>query len=600
MTLGAAYYPEQFPPECWTVDVNLMADAGLRFVRMGEHAWARLETAPGQFSFGWLDACIALFQARQIEVILGTPTACPPPWLWTDDLALVDRDGVRMEHGSRHSYCPNHEGLWEASRRIVEALAAHYANTPGVIAWQLDNELGIVGSHVCYCDRCRANFRSWLNERYGDLDTLNRTWGTASWGARYTDWAQIPSARRSTMGNNPGLVLDYLRFASERAADFARMQAALLRAANPAWTITHNFWAPLNPIHDITPIDEVLDVTGIDAYPTLGYGTPGAALLYDAARAAKRKPFWSLELQARSALNWQQVAPTSRPGQIRLWTAQALARGAERVTYWAWRTGASGAEMYWHGILGHDGRPNRFLDEVKQAASDAAELAQVLAGTSVSGPVAMLNDAVSHMAWESVLKPNAGLRWQDVFFSFYAALYRNGLAPDVLADAAHLDEYPLVIAPLLYSVSPEMAERLHGYVERGGTLVTTFRSGSVTRGHVQWERNPLFEAFNIRPVEFDPRAHDNPVSLTTDRGNVDSGQAWAELFNAPGAEIWARYMDDYFAGEPAIIRQPVGSGALVLFGTLPADLKPWLARICEQADVRFSPDLPEGVEHVER
>ena len=40
-----------------------------------------------------------------------------------------------------------------------------------------------------------------------------------------------------------------------------------------------------------------------------------------------------------------------RPGQMRLWTMQAIAHGADYVSYFRWRTAVFGTEIYWHGML---------------------------------------------------------------------------------------------------------------------------------------------------------------------------------------------------------------------------------------------------------
>ena len=45
------------------------------------------------------------------------------------------------------------------------------------------------------------------------------------------------------------------------------------------------------------------------------------------------------------------MGDTPEPGQVRLWTYQALAHGAEAIIYFRWRTALFGTEQYWHGIL---------------------------------------------------------------------------------------------------------------------------------------------------------------------------------------------------------------------------------------------------------
>ena len=78
---GADYYPEHWPEERWAIDARLMQDAGFNTVRLAEFAWSRLEPSPGEFDFDWLDRSIEVLADHDIQVVLGTPTASPAPWV---------------------------------------------------------------------------------------------------------------------------------------------------------------------------------------------------------------------------------------------------------------------------------------------------------------------------------------------------------------------------------------------------------------------------------------------------------------------------------------------------------------------------------------
>lgn len=55
--------------------------------------------------------------------------------------------------------------------------------------------------------------------------------------------------------------------------------------------------------------------------------------------------------------------PSPRPGQMRLWTYQSIAHGADMILYFRWRTATFGTEMYWHGINDYHNQPNRRVAE---------------------------------------------------------------------------------------------------------------------------------------------------------------------------------------------------------------------------------------------
>ena len=82
MKIGVDYYPEQWDKSMWSHDAELMAQTGVKLVRIGEFAWSKLEPQDGVFDFEWLDEVISIFSRYKIEVVLCTPTNCPPLWLY--------------------------------------------------------------------------------------------------------------------------------------------------------------------------------------------------------------------------------------------------------------------------------------------------------------------------------------------------------------------------------------------------------------------------------------------------------------------------------------------------------------------------------------
>ncbi|TET52453.1 MAG: beta-galactosidase, partial [Anaerolineales bacterium] len=111
---GAAYYPEHWPEERWPEDARLMAEAGMNVVRLAEFAWSWMEPSDGQFDFDWLDRAMGVLNSQDIQVVLGTPTASPPPWLMSKhpEVFMVREDGRRATYGNRRAYCPRNPTYW--------------------------------------------------------------------------------------------------------------------------------------------------------------------------------------------------------------------------------------------------------------------------------------------------------------------------------------------------------------------------------------------------------------------------------------------------------------------------------------------------------
>ncbi|HET6521674.1 MAG TPA: beta-galactosidase, partial [Geminicoccaceae bacterium] len=101
--LGVCYYPEHWPESWWPEDARAMRELGIAYVRIGEFAWSRLEPERGRFEWGWLDRAMDVLGRAGLKIVLGTPTATPPPWLVDvhPEILPVDREGRARGFGSR-------------------------------------------------------------------------------------------------------------------------------------------------------------------------------------------------------------------------------------------------------------------------------------------------------------------------------------------------------------------------------------------------------------------------------------------------------------------------------------------------------------------
>ena len=71
---GVAYYHEYMPYERLDKDIQMMKNAGISVVRLGESSWGLFEPQEAHFEFAWMDRIIDKMHNAGIKVILGTPT----------------------------------------------------------------------------------------------------------------------------------------------------------------------------------------------------------------------------------------------------------------------------------------------------------------------------------------------------------------------------------------------------------------------------------------------------------------------------------------------------------------------------------------------
>jgi len=575
---GVDYYPEQWPEERWPEDARLMAEAGFNVVRLAEFAWSKIETIEDHYDFDWLDRAIATLASHGMRVVLGTPTASPPPWLMAKYPAIfrVREDGVSLTFGNRREYCPNHPIYHDYTRRVVTRMAEHYAGHPQIIGWQIDNEFG----DRCYCPICARAFQEWLRRRYESLDELNHAWGTIFWSHVYGDWAEIPLPLSTGGAPNPGLALDFYRFASESYVAYQQLQLAILRQYCPNHFVTHNFMGFGYDRIDYFDLARDLSFVSWDNYPRTQWSMQAevdpsqAALAHDTMRGLKQQKFWVMEQQA-GAGGWDLVGVAPRPGELRLWAYQAIAHGANGIVFFRWRTARFGTEQYWHGLLDHAARPTRRYDEIKRMGRELQRVAGSIHASVARPAVAMLLSYDSRFAFQ-IQPNNSEFSYANHFHQLYSAFYQQHVPIDIVDPSADLSAYKLVIAPALHVVPASLAENLTRFVRAGGVLVITPRSGvkDATNAVVELPLPGLLaDLCGITIEEYDslPAAASQELQFVlgalADRP-PERVWVWCDILAPTSAEIIACYASDYYAGKPAITINSFGAGQAIYIGTV--------------------------------
>ena len=371
---GADYNPEQWSEAVWLEDMRLMKLAGVNMASINIFSWAALEPEPGQYRFDRLDRIMDMLAEHGIAADLATATASPPTWMSRHypDILPLTRDGKVLSHGSRQHYCPNSPSYRHKAAQLVRRLAERYQGHPALKMWHVNNEYGCHTS-ACYCDRCAAAFRTWLQERYGALERLNEAWGTNFWSQYYYDWEDV-LPRIAPAQNNPGQCLDYQHFKSDSLPGCYRLETDILRELTPHIPITTNFMVAFKPA-DYFAWAPYLDIASFDNYPANTTPSWEIALTHDLMRSLKGgQPYLVME-QSPSQVNWMPQNPHKRPGSLRLQSYQAVAHGADGVLYFQWRQSQAGAEKFHSAVVPHEGNEHgRIFQHVGQIGNELQQL----------------------------------------------------------------------------------------------------------------------------------------------------------------------------------------------------------------------------------
>ena len=596
MKIGVAYYPEHWPEERWAADAALMAQLKIDVVRVGEFAWSRLEPRRERFELDWLDTAVRVLAGHGLKVILGTPTAAPPPWLFIrhPNLGPQDADGRLWYSGSRRHVCLSNPAYLKYARRIVTELAKRFGGSPHIYAWQIDNELGLGDGGVCYCAECEQAFRTWLKRRYGMVERLNTQWGTVFWSQGYGDWHEIPAPRRTPAGPHPSLVLDYRRFVSAQYRAFVEEQRSLIQeyAGRNALITTNLAGGLLLPHINLFSLASAEDVVALDNYPADASRLDTTSLELDLARSLKRKPFWVLEQQAGATLI-PGHASQPRPGQLRLWSYQAAARGAELIAYFRWRTCPFGQEMHWYGLLDADGTPQRRFEEIKDTIAELKDRAPLWEGRLPEAKVAVLVDYDS--AWALEAAPlGIELDYFGLVRTFYSILRRMGIQADFIQPGMELAGYRAVIVPMPFICVESFARQLEAYVQQGGRVLVTAPAGYKTAANTALGSPPpgdLAPLLGVKVIEHDVlgRGATNRIELEGPAQTYAAGR-FCSILELSGARAIGTYREQFYAGTPAVAVRAEGEGLAFFAGAVcGADCcEALLGRLLEGTDVRPS------------
>ena len=356
-------------------------------------------------------------------------------------------------------------------------------------AWQIDNEYGCHDTAISYSNAARDAFRDWCARRYQSPDRLNQAWGNVFWSMDYAGFDEIELPNLTVASPNPAHVMAFRRFSSDQVVAFNRAQAETLRA-HTDMPLIHNYMGRLLEF-DHFAVGADLNVASWDSYP-LGFlsdrlespaehkrqflrqGDPDfQAFHHDLYRAVGRGRWWVMEQQP-GPVNWAPYNPAPLPGMVRLWTWEAIAHGAEVVSYFRWRQAPFAQEQMHAGLLRPDSEPAPALAEAHQVAE---EIAATAAQTQQAAKVALIFDYSAAWAWQ-IQPQGADFDYFSLVFSAYRAMRRVGWSVDILSsDTPDLSAYRLILAPGL-STLPEPLEQSIGAYR--GTIILGPRTGAKT------------------------------------------------------------------------------------------------------------------------
>lgn len=610
---GSDYNPDQWldRPDILEKDIELMKKAKMTSMSLGIFSWSAYEPTEGEFHMDWLKDIMDKLYENGIYTILATPSGARPAWLDEKypECMRVGADDHRAHHGVRHNHCMSSPKFREKTGIIINKIIDTVGKHPGLAMWHLSNEFG----GECFCPLCKKKFQDYLANKFdNDINKLNKAWWTGFWSHTYNDFSQIEPPYLNGEFSVMGLNLEWKRFTTWNTTDYMKSEIDIIRKRTPNIPITTNFMQ-LFPGLDYRVMAKELDVISWDSYPVFhnNYETMADTMAHNSFDHAvmrslkKNQPFMLMEC-APGLVNWHKYNKLKRPGVHKLFSAQAVACGSDTVQYFQWRKSRGSFEQYHGAVVDHLGTDDtRVFKEVAEVGAMLDSLSNVK-GTIVKPKAALIFDwdnmwAIDNMRGLSDKTKN----YAKTCIQIYHEFLKLGIDMNVVASDDNLDDYNVVIAPMLYMLRPGASDNLKAFVKRGGQLMATYLTGYVDDNTLCYlggfPGDGLSELFGVISEEIDTYYDSDENSATFTDGHKAIIHDYAEILRVSDTDILAKYDKDFYAGTPAITCKNFGKGKAYYVGArIDMDSMSGLFKTMLKETNTTYLTLPAGIEYHKR
>ncbi|MCZ1264189.1 beta-galactosidase [Paenibacillus tundrae] len=588
---GVAYYDEYMPYERLDKDIQMMKDAGINVVRIAESTWSTHEPQNGVFDFSSVDRVLDAMHAAGIQVIVGTPTYAVPTWMVKEhpDVLATTVQGPG-KYGARQIMDITHPTYLFYAERIIRKLISRVSKHPAVIGYQTDNE---TKHYNTAGDNVQLQFVKYMRNKFSSLDDLNKEFGLDYWSNRINSWEDFPSVVGTINGS---LGAEFAKFQRQLVTNFLAWQVGIVNEyKQEGQFVTQNFdfdWRGysygIQGDVDHFAASKPFDITSVDIYHPSQDDLTGIEISFggDVARSTKQSNYLVLETEAQAFWHW-----VPYPGQLRLQAFSHLASGANMVAYWHWHSLHNSFETYWKGLLSHDFEPNPVYNEAKTIGRDFARLSPQLVNLKKTNRVAVLfsNEALTSIKWFG-FNFTSDKKYNDVIRWMYDELYKMNIGCDLIDPSVESYEgYDVIVVPALYAASDVLLERLNQFVQDGGHVVYSFKSGFANEHiKVRSTHQPglISEACGISYNLFvEPKnvsLRDDPFEVGEEQNQIHT---WMELIIPTTAEVLAWYDHPHWGEYAAITQNTYGKGKATYVGcyTSSAVIRNVLERVMKEA-----------------
>jgi beta-galactosidase len=208
----------------------------------------------------------------------------------------------------------------------------------------------------------------------------------------------------------------------------------------------------------------------------------------------------------------------------------------------------------------------------------------------------------SHENWWDQSRQPQSSQWNLMGHvrKYHEIMKSFGAPVDMISETDDLSSYPFLLIPAYQQVDESLVNKWKEYVENGGHLIITCRTGTKTKDGHLWEGKfglPIHNLIGAEIVAYDQLLENIHGTVSMDEQKYEWNN-WADILEISGeAKTWATFTDQFYAPKPAVISRKIGNGAItyIAVDTDSGELeKEVLKKVYTSAKVNIE-DYPQGV-----
>ncbi|MFZ2655679.1 MAG: beta-galactosidase [Victivallales bacterium] len=529
--LGSHLCREPMPPMAeMKKDMETLKRHGFNLVKLQEQ-WACDEPVEGRYEFSKYEELISYAAKLDLGVYLGLTMEQVPSWLWRKhpDCRMIGRNGQPIAYEAQSTMssdgkpgpCYDHEGAMADQLRFVRQIVRNLGRFENIVIWNTWQEIGYwADQHVCYCKHTIQSYHQWLQEKYKDIDGLNRAWNT-----RYPDWQSIMPDRRPGSDSSMPHDVDWRYFIDNaRLEKILTARANAIRAEDP---LNRPVFAHMGRVTIGSGAEwryaGCQDFLSSSFYPCTTWSIrrpwdddrppwrKEAALLNENWYVASSSDYLrscnkgasqilAAEFQGGPVNNGIHIGRTPSAADIRRWMLTSVGGGMTGIAFWVTRAEISSLELNGYGLLDSVGDSTERLLEAGRVGKALNAHADIFNTSSSPKPEAAI--LVNEWNYKFCEAANCAEHLRYSTRGWHRFFWDMGIPVDFVEasefDNGRLPDYKLLVMPFPLSLSEELAAHLERFVEHGGTLISEACPGRVdehaycTRGELSPLMSRLF------------------------------------------------------------------------------------------------------------